>query len=111
MQDPWGKAFLARNISGRDGVRTPLPWAARRRHAGIHHGEKRGFRLPDAHAARAVDVQDSDPQSVLSFLCAAWLAWRRDTPMLAIRDRGRWCRQTIVAIIRLYDRADASLPC
>jgi len=104
MQDPWGKAFWP-DFSGRDGVRTPLPWERKARHAGFTTAKKPWLPVPDAHAARAVDVQDSDPQSVLSFL-RGLLAWRRDTPMLRSGTEAV-VRQTDRAIIA-YDRADAS---
>jgi alpha-glucosidase len=104
MQDPWGKAFWP-DFSGRDGVRTPLPWNGDAPHAGFTSAEKPWLPVPEPHAARAVDVQHDDPGSVLSFL-SGLLAWRRETPMLR-HGHEIVLRGTDTAIIA-YDRFDAS---
>ncbi|MDQ2782800.1 MAG: glycoside hydrolase family 13 protein [Actinomycetota bacterium] len=75
LQDP---TFLRSDgvEKGRDGCRVPLPWTSR--------GDSFGFGAGPAHLPQpewfgryAVDVQDADPHSTLSFYGAA-LAARRD---------------------------------
>lgn len=104
LRDPWGKAFWP-DFSGRDGVRTPLPWEGNAPHAGFTRAQKPWLPVPDHHAARAVDAQRDDPQSVLSFLMAL-LAWRRETPLLR-RGAEAVVQQSDPAII-VYDRFDPS---
>lgn len=51
---------------GRDGARTPFPWQAAARHAGFTTGAP-WLPLDPRHAPMAVDAQDGEPQSHLSF--------------------------------------------
>ncbi len=77
MRDPFGLAYYP-EFKGRDGARTPMPWTA----TSANHGFTGGAPwLPSqaAHHALAVDLQESDPGSLL----AHWrdlLAWRQRTP-------------------------------
>jgi alpha-glucosidase len=64
LQDPFGKAHWPRN-KGRDGCRTPLPWAADAPAAGFTTG-KPWLPCDPAHRALAVDHQQADPASTLS---------------------------------------------
>ncbi len=105
LQDPWGKAFWP-DFSGRDGVRTPLPWEAEAPNAGFSTARKTWLPVAERHVAQAIDVQRKDPDSVLSFVTGL-LAWRRNVPML------RWGDEAVVpdtdpAIIA-YDRFDSQL--
>lgn len=80
LQDPYGKAFWPR-FKGRDGCRTPMPWWREAPNAGFNTGAEPWLPLGPDHAARAVDVQEPDPTSVLS-QARALLAWRRGQPAL-----------------------------
>ncbi len=65
---------------GRDGARTPFPWAAGAANAGFSVGAP-WLPVSDEHAALAVDAQLADPQSTLHFARAV-IKLRRETPVL-----------------------------
>jgi alpha-glucosidase len=67
---------------GRDGCRTPFPWAADAPHLGFSAAEP-WLPAEPAHAPLAVDRQEADPGSVLAF-ARRLIAWRKATP--ALRD-------------------------
>ncbi|HZG28556.1 MAG TPA: alpha-amylase family glycosyl hydrolase [Ensifer sp.] len=75
LQDPYGIRFWPA-FKGRDGCRTPMPWEADQPFAGFTEAEKPWLPVPDMHRALAVDLQERDPQSVLSHYRRA-LAFRR----------------------------------
>ena len=83
LRDPLGLAFWP-VIRGRDGCRTPMPWAAKKLHAGFSNGEP-WLPVPDGHLDRAVDRQTADPGSVLN-ATRQFLAWRRAQPALIEGD-------------------------
>lgn len=60
---------------GRDGCRTPLPWEASLKHAGFSP-VKPWLLLPSDHILRAVDLQMTDPHSLLQ-LTQQLIAWRK----------------------------------
>ncbi|WP_439814734.1 alpha-glucosidase [Zavarzinia sp. CC-PAN008] len=82
---------------GRDGCRTPMPWAAEARHAGFSDGEAQPW-LPvePRHRGLAVDQQERDPASTLSF-ARRLLAWRHSVPAL------------VTGSIRFLDSVDGTL--
>lgn len=80
LQDPEGKEFWPRD-RGRDGARTPMPWNADAVNGGFSAGEP-WLPVDSRHVALAVDRQDSDSASVLSFT-RAFLAWRKRQPALS----------------------------
>jgi alpha-glucosidase len=79
LQDPVGKAHWPRN-KGRDGCRTPMPWQADAPNAGFTSGRP-WLPLDASQVARAVNVQEQDPES-----CLHWtrrlLSLRREHPAL-----------------------------
>jgi alpha-glucosidase len=79
LQDPEAIANWPLTLS-RDGARTPMPWQAGQAEAGFTTGTPW---LPqgEANLARAADVQDNDPESLLN-LTRALLQLRRDHPAL-----------------------------
>ncbi|MFO1074054.1 MAG: alpha-glucosidase [Geminicoccaceae bacterium] len=79
LHDPYGLTFWPA-YKGRDGCRTPMPWAAAAPEAGFTTGVP-WLPVQAAHAVRAVDRQAADPDSVLR-TTAAFLAWRRRQPVL-----------------------------
>jgi alpha-glucosidase len=104
IRDPYGRTMWP-IYKGRDGARTPLPW-----HTGDHAA---GFSdavpwlpVPASHRARAVDRQETDPDSVLA-VTRRFLAWRRGQPALR---RGHWARleacEPVLAFSRWTDDGD-----
>ena len=79
LRDPEGKTFWPRH-RGRDGARTPMPWRAEAPHAGFSSVEP-WLPVDPRHPPLAVDRQDADPDSVLTFT-RAFLAWRKSHPAL-----------------------------
>ena len=63
LTDPPGLRFWPEN-KGRDGCRTPMAWEAGAPHAGFTRGTP-WLPVKPPQAARAVDVQEADPDSVL----------------------------------------------
>lgn len=79
LRDPFGIAYWPA-FRGRDGSRTPMPWAGSARHGGFTAGVP-WLPLPVAHLAMAVDVQEADPASLLHS-ARRFLKWRRGVPAL-----------------------------
>ncbi|PWC56357.1 alpha-glucosidase family protein [Azospirillum sp. TSO22-1] len=101
LRDPFGIAMWP-EAGGRDGCRTPMPWTAEGAHAGFSPAEP-WLPIPDAHRARAVDVQRTDPDSVLSF-ARGWLAWRKRQPALRLGDiRFRDLPEPLLAFERRHE--------
>jgi alpha-glucosidase len=84
LRDPYGIAFYP-EFRGRDGCRTPMPWAGAAPQAGFTSASQPWLPIPEAHRVRAVDRQHHDPDSVLN----GWrrfLAWRKRHPALIRGD-------------------------
>jgi alpha-glucosidase len=79
LRDPFGIAFYP-EFKGRDGARTPMPWAAAPPGAGFTTGTP-WLPIPPEHRALAADRQEADPASTLAFT-RRFLAWRRSHPAL-----------------------------
>lgn len=79
LQDPEGKTFWPRH-KGRDGARTPMPWRAIAPHAGFSAAEP-WLPVDPRHPPLAVDAQEADPGSVLTF-ARRFLTWRKSHPAL-----------------------------
>ncbi len=79
LTDPPGLKFWPEN-KGRDGCRTPMVWAAGAKNAGFSTGTP-WLPVKPPQAARAVDLQEADPASVLHYYRKA-LAERRHNPVL-----------------------------
>ncbi|RVT94347.1 alpha-amylase family glycosyl hydrolase [Sphingomonas crocodyli] len=80
LRDPYGIRFWPA-FKGRDGCRTPMPWEAGEAQAGFSTG-KPWLPIPDAHRDRSVDVQSTDPASILAIYRKA-VAFRHAEPLLA----------------------------
>ncbi|WP_036257688.1 alpha-glucosidase family protein [Mesorhizobium sp. WSM3224] len=79
LRDPVGIRFWP-GVKGRDGCRTPMVWEAEAENAGFSTA-KPWLPVPQAHRARAVDVQDGWDGSVLSAYRSI-LALRKHHPAL-----------------------------
>ena len=65
LQDPYGIKFWPK-FKGRDGCRTPMVWSSNAEHGGFSSG-KPWLPVSEAHAAKSVDVQAADEDSMLNF--------------------------------------------
>jgi alpha-glucosidase len=79
LQDPYGIRFWP-EFRGRDGARTPMVWQADALHGGFSTGRP-WLPVYPAHARLAVDRQQDDPRSVLSFY-RHFLRFRKRHPAL-----------------------------
>jgi alpha-glucosidase len=79
LQDPYGIANWP-IAPGRDGCRTPFPWQAHAPQAGFSPHEP-WLPCDPVHAARAVDVQEADPRSLLQ-RTRELIRLRREQPAL-----------------------------
>ncbi len=82
LQDPYGIAFYPA-FKGRDGCRTPIPWAGTPA-AGFSSG-KPWLPIPEEHRQVAVDLQETDPDSVLN-RSRTFLGWRKGHAALIVGD-------------------------
>ena len=81
--DPEAREFWPA-LKGRDGARTPMPWSSSATYGGFSTADP-WLPVDPRHIRRAVDVQDSDPGSVLTFT-RAFLAWRHGESRLKSGD-------------------------
>jgi alpha-glucosidase len=65
LVDPYDREFFPDHV-GRDGARTPIPWKKGLAYAGFSTA-KPWLKVDPRHYAFAVDQQEQDPESVLSF--------------------------------------------
>lgn len=79
LQDPYGIRFWP-EFKGRDGCRTPMPWNADQPSAGFTSGTP-WLPVSPEHYARAVDLQEAAPDSLLHHF-RAFLNWRKEHPEL-----------------------------
>ena len=79
LVDPPGIAFWP-EYRGRDGCRTPMPWASNRPHGGFSEA-KPWLPMPVGHLDLAVDRQEREPGSTLHAV-RRFLRWRRSQPEL-----------------------------
>ncbi|RVU43898.1 alpha-amylase family glycosyl hydrolase [Rubrivivax rivuli] len=103
LQDPFGIAHWPLS-EGRDGCRTPMPWRADAPNAGFSTA------LPwlpcdPAHRALAVDLQQSDPDSMLN-ATRALIALRRASPALRWGDLELVHAQGPALLIRRHWQAE-----
>jgi alpha-glucosidase len=80
LQDPEAIANWPHTL-GRDGARTPLPWAHNAPQAGFSSANRLWLKLDAAHVEDAVDRQLDDPASLVSYT-RRLLAVRRALPAL-----------------------------
>ena len=80
IRDPFGRAFYPA-YAGRDGARTPLPWAADAPNIGFSNGNRTWLPVDSAHAAMAIDRQEADPASTLHAY-RQMIGYRRARPSL-----------------------------
>ena len=76
LRDPFAIAAYTGG-AGRDGARTPMPWTADGPSAGFSASADTWLPVDPAHRPLAVDRQESDPASTLSFV-RLMIALRRD---------------------------------
>ncbi|MBL8582359.1 MAG: alpha-glucosidase, partial [Rhizobiaceae bacterium] len=79
LRDPYGIRFWP-GFKGRDGARTPMVWEDGAANAGFSTG-KPWLPVPANHLARAAEVEQNDPVSVLSRYRATLAYRRRETAL------------------------------
>ncbi|MFN3077972.1 MAG: alpha-glucosidase family protein [Alphaproteobacteria bacterium] len=79
LQDPEGITFWPLH-KGRDGCRTPMPWRDQAPNGGFSTGEP-WLPVAPAHLPLAVERQEADPESTLSFT-RRLLHWRQEQGVL-----------------------------
>ncbi|BDW83235.1 alpha-glucosidase [Erythrobacter sp. Dej080120_24] len=84
LQDPEAIANWPHTL-GRDGARTPMPWAAQEPQAGFSTANRTWLKVDPAHAERAVDRQSGQPGSVASYT-RKLLALRKTLPAMISGD-------------------------
>lgn len=84
IQDPFGLQGYP-SILGRDGCRTPMPWSAKSHQAGFTTAKEPWLPIPPEHLPLAVDVQESEPMSLLNKY-RRLLRWRKQQPSLLRGD-------------------------
>lgn len=84
LQDPWGKHHWP-EWPGRDGCRTPMPWQADELQVGFSQKPETWLPIPDDHLIRAVNTQETDPNSVLNTTCD-FITWRKKHPVFITGD-------------------------
>lgn len=98
LQDPYGLANWPLD-AGRDGCRTPMPWVHDAPHGGFGTAEP-WLPADPAHAARAVDLQQHDPGSMLN-RTRELIGLRRREPALRTGDcEVLWARGEVLALGR-----------
>ncbi|PSN11765.1 alpha-glucosidase, partial [filamentous cyanobacterium CCP5] len=80
MKDPFGIQGYP-SVLGRDGSRTPMPWAADQLHAGFTSAEEPWLPIPAEHLKRAVDRQEPHQDSLLNKY-RRLIEWRKQQPAL-----------------------------
>jgi len=101
LTDPPGLRFWPEE-KGRDGCRTPMVWEKDAPNAGFSVA-KPWLPVKPPQAARAVDVQEDDPASMLNAY-RAQLRFRRDRPaLMAGRTRFLDLPEPVLALIRTTD--------
>ena len=101
LRDPYGIRFWPA-FKGRDGCRTPMPWAADEKQAGFTSG-KPWLPIPKEHQDRSVASQARDKGSVLAFYREA-LAFRRNSAAIQCGDISFVeARDEVLAFTRSHD--------
>jgi alpha-glucosidase len=88
LQDPYGIAMWP-DFKGRDGCRTPMPWAAKAADLGFSPdattAKEPWLPITESYRALAVDIQDGSADSLLNFY-RQLLHWRKKQPALMLGD-------------------------
>jgi alpha-glucosidase len=84
LQDPEAIANWPHTL-GRDGARTPMPWAVNAPQAGFSNANRTWLKLDPAHTGLAADSQAADPVSTLAY-ARQLLRLRGDLPALLSGD-------------------------
>ncbi|KUO54258.1 MAG: alpha-glucosidase [Sphingomonadales bacterium BRH_c3] len=109
LQDPEGIRFWPDSL-GRDGCRTPIPWAKGEPNAGFSTVEP-WLPVDPLHHDYAVDAQESDPASTLA-LTRKFIAFRKAHPALRLgTSRFLDAPEPILAFERGETEGDGPLLC
>ncbi|MDX8459238.1 alpha-glucosidase family protein [Mesorhizobium humile] len=101
LRDPVGIRFWP-GVKGRDGCRTPMVWQAEADNAGFSTA-KPWLPVPQAHRARAVDVQDGEGGSVLAAYRSILALRKRHPALIAGSIRFLEAEGDVLAFIRQHE--------
>ncbi|MGC4025110.1 MAG: alpha-glucosidase family protein [Mesorhizobium sp.] len=101
LRDPYGIRFWP-GFKGRDGCRTPMVWEAHAKNAGFSDGVP-WLPVSAESAARAVDVQERDADSVLSHYRAVLAARKREPALINGGFRFLESNKDVLAFVRERD--------
>ncbi|MBP8163636.1 MAG: alpha-glucosidase [Propionivibrio sp.] len=105
LQDPYGITMWP-EFKGRDGCRTPMPWVSTDPKLGFSGGAtaaKPWLPVSEAHRPLAVDVQEKQSDSLLSFY-RQLLQWRKSQPVLLHGDTALLpADEQVLAYVRTHE--------
>jgi alpha-glucosidase len=105
LQDPYGITMWP-EYKGRDGCRTPMPWASSAPDLGFGGAAKNvkpWLPVAESHRPLAVDLQEANPQSLLHHY-RLLLRWRRSQPALIHGDMDLLpVHEQVLAYVRRHD--------
>jgi alpha-glucosidase len=102
LQDPEAIANWPHTL-GRDGARTPLPWAHKAPQAGFSTANRTWLKLDTAHTSHAIDRQLTDPASLVSYTRRLLTARRGAPPLVEGSSTVLDTPAAIIAFIREHD--------
>ena len=105
LQDPYGITMWP-EFKGRDGCRTPMPWVStdpKLGFSGSATAAKPWLPVSEAHRPLAVDVQEKQSDSLLSFY-RQLLQWRKSQPVLLHGDTALLpADEQVLAYVRTHE--------
>ncbi len=99
LQDPEAITNWPHTL-GRDGARTPMPWAVQEPQAGFSKANRTWLKVDQTHAERAIDRQTSEPRSIVSYTRNLLALRREHTALVAGTSHLLDTPDTLVAFIR-----------
>jgi alpha-glucosidase len=99
LQDPEAIANWPHTL-GRDGARTPFPWAAHEPQAGFSNANQTWLKVDPVHATRAVDTQNDRESSALNYTRELLAVRKSLLPLLSGASELLHTPDEIVAFVR-----------
>lgn len=110
LVDPYDIMLYPEHM-GRDGCRTPIPWAAGKPHSGFSNAFKKTWLpIPENHTRIAVAVQENDPNSTLHFT-RRFMKWRQSKPAIILGSIRMIETQNENLVVFVRSQADEHILC